>query len=301
MKKKYLLFFIFFLFSKSHAQEFLPLLDTGKIWSTVDEYYYLLEMGPIISAHYVLKGDTVIDKDTYLKVYRTVDQYSTNSLHGFIREDSTHKVYFRNTNNGEGLLYDFNLAIGDTIDIYIQGHKTDFKAYAKEFGVFTDMFQSRRTIVLQGVEIWTESETWIEGIGSIHGLLESCIYLTPIVGSMTELLCFHENDSLKYLNPGFSGCSWPQYLGIEEDERKDGKIVIYPNPVTKESVIQFENNSGEEIFIQIYNVSGEIVNSFTINGNILPVLNSDFTPGIYFYNANFLNSNKIRRGKFIIE
>lgn len=259
MKTKYLLLFLSLVFSNSLAQEFLPLLDTNKMWSTVDEYYYLLEMGPIISDHYYLKGDTVIDNDTYLKVYRIVDQYSTNSMYGFIREDTTHKVYFRNTNDEEGPLYDFNITIGDTIDIIIQGHKTDFKAVVKEFGVFNDLFQSRRTIVLQGVEMWTETETWIEGIGSINGLLESCVCLTPIVGSMIELLCFHENDSLKYLNPRFSDCSWPKYVGIEENERDDSKILIYPNPIVGTANFKIIEPISDIYFIEFYNSSGQLI------------------------------------------
>ncbi len=102
--------FAFFLYNYSFSQS---LIEEGKNWSIVKgvapngEFHYSTNVYKII-------GDTLINSLQY-KVVKS-KQYSSiifSRVEGFIRMDSTKKVYYKDGNK-ERLIYDFNLLKNDT-------------------------------------------------------------------------------------------------------------------------------------------------------------------------------------------
>lgn len=77
---------------------------------------------------------------------------------------------------------------------------------------------------------------------------------------------------------------------IEEEpvEIRDefGKLLIYPNPVQERVTIFYEFEGEEDVFVQVCNILGEVLDSFEVvnaKGNVLGTVDvSHFNRGIYF-------------------
>jgi len=84
-------------------------------------------------------------------------------------------------------------------------------------------------------------EQWIEGIGCNNGLFYSGYY---IFDYGYQLLCFHHNDSLYYLNSPNDSCYYIT-TNINDKNISLNNILIYPNPTYNkiyiESNIKLEN------------------------------------------------------------
>jgi len=164
------------------------------------------------------QSDTLIDTQAYKKYteYRnTHDQtsgWSSQSLSYFLREDDTHKV-FQWTANGEYLLYDYGLQLGDRYISYImRDDTTNSVAFYWTISHIDSIaspagFRTRFTLTYQKTvfpdlteEIGPETfDYWIEGIGSLNGLLNT--FLPGITGATRpQLLCVFENDAQIYHN-----------------------------------------------------------------------------------------------------
>jgi hypothetical protein len=112
--------FLFIFLTFCRAQVFV---SESKLWSNLE---YGTEQPARENYHsYWIKfqGDSIIHDTLYKKMLRSDDSLHTNWVsYGFMREDSTKKVYANGVPNryfpaGEVLLYDFNLKKGDSINI----------------------------------------------------------------------------------------------------------------------------------------------------------------------------------------
>lgn len=63
-----------------------------------------------------IEGDSVVDDMAYQKIWISMDSLQTRQYRGLLREDSN-VVYYIQPGNSEGVLYDFNLEIGDIISV----------------------------------------------------------------------------------------------------------------------------------------------------------------------------------------
>jgi hypothetical protein len=72
------------------------------------------------------------------------------------------------------------------------------------------------------------TETWLEGVGSLNGLLrESCFSMTPCDNNY-ELLCFQENNVLLYSNPAYDNCFIDTLLvSVTVISKLDFQVEIY--------------------------------------------------------------------------
>lgn len=277
----------FFVFSVANAQDYQPLLAENKSWSTVDEYFHLAFGDANRSHHYYLDGDSLINSNLFFKIYKIDDYYSTDEMFGFIREDTLKRVYFRDLQENDGLIYDFAVNINDTIEYTYMGIHS-ILAVVKGISEFDGTNPPRRSIELHEIEGLT-TETWIEGIGSSQGLLESGAEISGIVGGDFELLCYHENDSVIYLNPRFSGCSWPSNVGTNQLEGKERRVLISPNPVVNFSSFEIEDQS-DLFIIEFYNASGQLIFKKQIsNSNKFIINKSDLCGGIVLYRVVYNN------------
>ena len=208
MKLKYsiILVFVVLIFNNAKAQTYESVIDTTKFWSTLG-----VGCNGSHNSHYVkLSGDTIIGLETYKKMYQSFDSLLVNwDLLGFVREDTAKKVYGRNLLGDEGLLYDFDPNIGDTINFYnaISGRIFDMIVDTIYYDFFAN--KTRKIVEVYNANLSTsliDTELWIEGVGSSSGLDEAGYRALGTCGVAWHLACYYENDTILYDNPIFAYC-----------------------------------------------------------------------------------------------
>lgn len=238
-------------------------------------------------------GDTLINSNHFKKVLVSNDSLQSNYvLAGYIHEDSTNKVFFRYLDSTIRLLYDFNVKVGDSIDIGL--YTPIYLVVDTIDSVFIYNKHLKRFIL--SYYGWS-GEQWIEGIGSLCGVLNSGNYF--VVGTKHELLCYYENDTLKYSNPNYANCYY-NTVGIDNFESGRTRVNLFPNPVTSTSILSIENKHNKDYLIEIYNVKGVNIKTFVIINDKLFIHKNDFVPGFYFYRL-IAPETDIITGKFIIK
>lgn len=177
------------------------LLEEGKVWSNTS---IGTMRGSTYSSYFIkFKGDTVLNGLGYKKIMRSDDElHSIWTVKGFIREElATQKVFvFNGTTRKDRLIYDFSLKEGDSI---LTG---EGQPYIKVKKIINAPFGNSSVIRKQICFFDSNaSPFWIEGIGSVLGVLEgiNSIYTT---GAYKQLVCYYENEQLVYHNPEFSTC-----------------------------------------------------------------------------------------------
>jgi hypothetical protein len=287
------------------GQTYYPLVDTNKLWSIVQ---HNPSMGPSAvwkTYHIKFTEDTIIGLYQYKKIMRSSYNFPPTEWTniGFIREDSNKKVYFKYNNENEILLYDFNVNINDTLNIF----NLSMVVNTIDSALINE--ELRKKIILNPIctsSYWT---TWIEGIGDLEGVLHSsCTNITCVGDSIVginiggenyELLCFFENDTLKYQNSNYGICYYST-LNVQEINKKKS-IRIYPNPVIDISFIEIENNIKGNYILELYNVLGEKIKKIKILCNKKIKINrTDFnSSGIYLYKL-YNTKNIIETGKILV-
>jgi hypothetical protein len=186
------------------AQDVCQIADTAKTWNTVHGGFLAWMVAECSGTSSIKFGDTtIINGKTYLKVYESPDSLQLNwEQIGYIYEDTALKtVYFRNFWEEDGLLYDFSLDVGETvyIDNYYIGFNNVMLTCCDIDSVFLNGSFKKR--------YWLNSfDVWIEGIGSIYGLLCSGVNASGMSGGFSQLLCSSTNDTVIYMDSTFNTC-----------------------------------------------------------------------------------------------
>jgi len=290
MKARLFVIFIMFHFV-SYGQTNHSLVDTNKLWSNL---FHNHTGGPppyVYQTNFIkFFGDTIIDFNTYKKVHKTYD--STQSswfVIGYIREDTFNRVYYyRQQDSCERLLYDFNVNAGDTLNI-------------SNFGVYNELIVSSvdsvyvydKYVKRINIDPW---EVWYEGIGSLFGILHSG--MGGVVGSVNALLCYYENDTLKYHNSMYNECYLNFTVEVEDKYVNSLKVTIFPHPIVSSSNLKVENMQGKILKLEIYSLLGQRLISTEICEETT-ISKSDFESGIYIY--RIVASSFVRSGKFVIK
>ncbi|MBC7864965.1 MAG: hypothetical protein IAF38_18470, partial [Bacteroidia bacterium] len=161
------------------AQTYYPFATDSATW-TVVEYGYGTIPPQTGTWHYGMAGDTIFNGLLYSKLY--VNQGSLGSVNpepvfnlqtatylGAIREDSTKKILFRKWSDTiEILRYDFSLNVGDTFCFNNEPCGIQCHQVAAVDSILINGAYRRQIHFSYG----GQSETWIEGIGSIVGAFE---------------------------------------------------------------------------------------------------------------------------------
>jgi hypothetical protein len=274
MKKIILLFFILAGTIHLHGQEYVPLLDTTKVWNIFENWIYFGNTYP----HYLERCDT----DTT----RFIIKKEWHSQHieelGYLFEDTvSQKVFYTNVNGDEVLLYDFSLSEGDVFEYMLVTKVDSIQLLDSSF---------RKRIVFEDGHYYS----WIEGIGSdMGGLLWTDWYFKKHIPE-AWFLCYYENDSLLYIDDYFDTCN----INFVNTETIDELLIpkIYPNPFSQKLSISFENPVfGEKHEIMIKALDGRVVYEETLNSDISLDL-SFLSKGIYLLvltNRDFQYTKKI--------
>ncbi len=197
--------------AQEKEHEYIPLLDTNKLWIEAMR----MEFGDFLITEYST-GDTVRHNDTLF--YEIIEG---STLPRYLREDTIEKkVWYRHDfTYPEKLYYDFSMEVGDSIE----GIELVNMLYLDSIVEVNFFGKNRRVFYLHSD--WDEAPhggskfnpIWIEGIGSLAGLLKIERKPTILIGigGGTELNCYYHNDEMLYQSETASiyGC----YFEIDPD------------------------------------------------------------------------------------
>lgn len=225
------------------------------------------------------EGDTVLDGKTYKKVLIAEDEYYQEWFFygSYVREENG-IVYLREYLGEEGLIYNFNLQLGDTVTIKnplapdgLLLTLTDIDSVET-----TDGYRKRWKLEKDAFSI---PEYWIEGIGSQSGVLNSgTIVFGALCGAYT-LLCLKENDFTIYQNPDYGTCFFVLLDVDSNTEKPDKPFELKYTRSSDRILILFSGN--EEKVVRITSLTGNEVFSLKINNQQLQFNKSDFAGGLY--------------------
>lgn len=270
--------------------------DSSAVWS---EMYWGSDTPNEFRQYALFNEDTLINGLLYHKIFYNVN-LSTITLKnsrsvGAIREDEHKRVWATNlktvhidpgnlNENGEIMLYDFSLQVGDTIWAKRDHANIGVGDYKIGVGYYLVVSQIDSLKIHKSIRKVFSFEQylhvkWIEGIGNIQGLVFPYGSLTT-GGENNRLICMHQNDTLIYMDSNDEDCV-PQFVIDGIDIFPNKEIKVYPNPVIN-GTVYFESLDSETL--ELYDSNGILKRFENIKGidsYELNVLN--LPPGTYYY------------------
>jgi hypothetical protein len=280
-----------FVFSQKHA-----IVDDNNSWATV-MYYKDFPRNYFQTEYAYFDGDSIVEGHSYKKVFTCMDELHENIKYRGLMREQDEKTFFISVRypESEYLLCDFSLEEGVSFE-YCWGTSYSVTLYVKTVDSIEINGSIRKRIQITEKILDTEYEvdTWVEGIGSLSGILWPC-YVVFMNGGIKELLCYFQNDALIYKHPDFSECYYEGDLSVLPVE-KNG-LIVYPNPTTGELIIDNgvagdpESSSGRNDVwrienIEIFDMIGIKVYSQNYNG-IVDI--SSFSKGLYILKIHDTN------------
>ncbi len=253
----------------------------------------IIDLNSVMTEIFRIEGDSLVNSMSYNKIWLSNDSLSSSTFQGLLREESN-TVYYIPPNGNEGILYDFNLEIGDTA--YVNNvFCNDIPIYVIDIDTVEYFGVSRKRWNLG--ENGIVEEFWAEGIGSLNGPLYTK-YWDCIICPVWELLCYHDNDTLEYIMPGETDC-YINTVGINENNTENN-FSFKPNPVKKGNSFYIETTSKSNS-IRIFNSSGLLIKTIDpMNDNNIRIETNTFEPGLYFITVK-TTGNKVETQKILIE
>lgn len=88
---------------------------------------------------------------------------------------------------------------------------------------------------------------------------------------------------------------------ITENSFANAGVTIYPNPVSSSSVVRIDSELLQQSpVLRIYNLTGKEIKNLKIVNEKTPLIISNFSKGMYFYQLNLLNGKTIN-GKLMVQ
>jgi hypothetical protein len=198
---------------------------------------------------------------------------------GALRNDGQQHVYFVPIDSlVEILMYDFSIQPGDSFQFHYQNQQPL---------VYTDTVQKVDSILIQDSYRkrihfgW--ADTWIDGIGSIHGLFYTYLVEYYSEYEAYELICFKQANIPVYFYHELCGEWWCSLAtDISSFEQNTPILQTYPNPVIDVSIISTEEDLSQ---INIYDVSGCKIHTYFPDTEPIEIRRSDFKQGLYIIEA----------------
>lgn len=287
MKTRLILFILLGILESLNAQKTIAY---DKQWNVID---YKVFTPNICTNIYSFRKDTVINSVEYIALFVKRDTAFSSSwqpLEIFMREDSLHRIFILD-NEEEKLLYDFNLIENDTFKIDINHYECELIVHEVDSIQLLNGEMRKRIRLLRSDDPnpnqpWYGYKDWVQGIGSttsLHRYYESCFTDYPL-----DLLCYFENEALKYSNPNNQGC----YLTPVSNLKIKESISIFPNPAQDEIYIDSNDKIKD---VKIIDVGGKTL----ISANKKTISVSTLNTGIYVVQIHTQAGIHVR--KLIIE
>lgn len=252
MKKSLVIFFVF-VTSNLFAQ--MSLINSGVTQTWKEILYTVGAEGQICEniTTYSFGEKVTLEGIECTSVMKSIDDET--SCVGYMYEIGQ-KCYFKLANSTEEyLIYDFSLNVTDEISIMYDNCWGTSNAEKREF--ITENQLDKRIVTsvdvykdLQGTErkkiVLDNGEIWIEGVGSIHGLLHSCSVRS---GVDIKLLSYLEDN--KAVVEQECPC-----IRLDTKDVVSRNYSISPNPVKDFLQLTLPTDNNE---IQIFDIQGKLV------------------------------------------
>ncbi len=263
--KKIILFCTAIVFSAlvfaQNEHTYTPLItDKNTEWKTEDWTPY---------EHYYLQGDTIFDSLKYRKIYVNyfggTPEFQNVYMGGLIEIDK--KVYIRGS-SASILLYDFNL---------IEGEQIRVRGIPEENGILLTVSAIDSVQLLNGewrTRWYLDNEhgtaftdIWIEGIGSLNGILKPGAATTDY---KTTLISQFQDGEVVYCNPDFTDKVY--FEGFNADcnalvsntttiDNKTSFLTATPSIFNHQTQLHFSLPKSSNISLHIFNHQGQIITS----------------------------------------
>jgi hypothetical protein len=301
MKKILLLILFIFVLNAGYSQLYQPFPANDGDWRQISQQFFLPEVERW-DYEYSISGDSTINGINYHKIFHAglyeMRHYTSASTYtyssgpgvpsskgyvGAYREDGQKHIYFCPADSSsEQLLYDFNLAVGDTLpDAYNQAYVVNTVFSIDSVMIGTQYH--RRYNISETSSPNMVYVSLIEGIGSTFGLLETMV---PVFEHTDVLMC-HTRAGATLFTDGSSGsCALPSAMAISESNRQN-TLIAFPNP--SGGLIHLKQKQAGELYIE--NLLGDELFHVNVSSETKAVDLSQLPKGIYIL--------KIRTGKQI--
>jgi len=289
MKKLIYILSFFIAIPSLQAQE---IVDNKKVWSILTGHC-LPDYTTYTTSFFKFDEDTIIDGKLYQKVFISEDEYQEEWFFfgNFIREENN-KVYLREYFGVEGLIYDFNLQLGDTVVVNNPRAVSEVALVLTEIDSVETYDGYRDRWKLTNDEFMIP-EYWIEGIGSTGGVLNSSIEVFGGLCGTYILLCEEENGNTIYLNPEYEQCYYLLLDDNAELEASTDSFQIIYKPVGRELELVFNDQGKRKIHIS--NIQGQTITRFESAENTIQLSLNGNSEGLYIVNVKYADGRYISK------
>ena len=296
MKTKLFLILILCFSINCMANSYLPLLQERTQWNVLHAFNTTVPSSNYKKTELLKLGaDTIISGKTYLKLFSTYNKEATDStIIGFLREDcETKRVYYRENNEEEKLLYDFNAQIGDTLYTYQRfsfiPDSTPNVITAIDSIEINGILLARRTVEITVFD-QKESRFWIEGVGCEQGLIYHS-YPGMAGGEIYYLLCMYKNGELFYQPQWemFHDCFIWEIGTMITNVTMDDFYISQDKLHTSLSII---NKNGQAFSAYLFDTQGKKVYQTTTKQAKLNIDTQSFPKGIYVLKIKSEDANQ---------
>lgn len=255
--------------AKSQTNVYHPFPESNAIWNI--HFFLNCNWAGIANEDYSIEfgNDTIINLVTYhtLKTFY-IESFSPGNCgstggpvqiyRGAIRQDTALKKVFivpRDSSN-EKLLYDFNMAIGDTVRGYLEPEPGQPDVVLSIDSILIGTQYRKKWKINQGYDI-----SLIEGIGWTFGLTEPSPQ-NILDGPGFTMMCFTENGATLYPDTN-SNCQLINSAG--KIETRENVLAVFPNP--NSGIFTVKANSVTLSKLEFYNSLGQLILTKVPSGN----------------------------------
>jgi hypothetical protein len=249
-------------------------------------------------------GDTLINNENWTKIVLTgktivldqwgevIDINTYGPLYQGAYKETDKVVLFCAPDGTITTLYDFNLQVGDTVKfLHFEGVEEDPFYWIGDTCLIVKQIDSllvhnyyRKCIIFKRISVGIEEEAleekWIEGIGSVHGILFP-LNLRPLeIDGEEDLTCFFEDNTLIWRNGFYKTC---ELLTVSSPTIND-QIEIYPNPASQFFNVKIPYESENFISkIELFDMMGNnvLMQSYKLHDDNYQINISNIKSGVY--------------------
>ncbi len=224
------------------AFAYVPMLQDNFAWHSTEGGW-----GPQEYTYHLEGDSTAAGLDYQIFVGTLVSNPEQVAFTLLVREDIEEKKVYARWDDIETLLYDFDMIVGQTVEIAVQGCPVEMTCT----GIGTIPILSGGLRTAWYFDFGFGGEIWIEGIGSSNGPIAPGAYLC-IADWDPILNCFYDNNQLRYDNPddssncGFTGINEVIDVDYWSVTSQGGQLKIQPQGLMSYQLI-IHNQLGQII------------------------------------------------------
>lgn len=147
-----------------------------------------------------------------------------------------------------------------------------------------------------GVEVHRSTSTDsanFKKIGSIEGICGSTT--ASIKYSFTDL--FPVKNEINYYRLSLGGIGFSWIVSAEVIDVGENNYILRPNPINSTTELLFNNDSGKEFKLNVYDFNGQISGTYFTTSEVFFLDQQSFSSGMYFFEISSEETSKTVKGK----